>query len=114
MKRLTFAAVILAAIGCASFASAFTVIKNVNTGQPPVEKAVIFDKARGTANKVTFVQTGMPTAINADGAIKIDIMGNVKSESEINWQPQGDPREDLRCHQIQLPHDHLPHGRSHP
>ena len=70
-------------------AQAFTVIKNVNTGNPPVEKLVIFDKTKGAANKVTFVQTEMPTAINADGAIQIDITGNVKSESEINWQPQG-------------------------
>lgn len=84
-----FSVALLGLLVVAFPARAFTVIKNVNTGNPPVEKAVIFDKTRGAANKVSFVQTDMPTAINADGAIQIDIAGNVKSESEINWQPQG-------------------------
>jgi hypothetical protein len=70
-------------------ASAFTVIKNVNTGQPPVEKLVIFDKARGAANKVVLVGNDAPIAINADGAIQIDILGNAKASPEINWKPDG-------------------------
>ena len=70
-------------------ARAFTVIKNVNTGKPPVEKLVIFDKARGAANKVVLVANDGQIAINADGAIQIDILGNAKASPEINWKPDG-------------------------
>ena len=70
-------------------AAAFTVIKNVNTGQPPVEKLVIFYKTRGAANKIVLVSNGAPIALNADGAIQIDIMGNAKASPEINWKPDG-------------------------
>jgi hypothetical protein len=74
-------------------AAAFTVIKNVNTTVPPVEKLVIFDKARGAANQVTFTVENAPTAINADGAIQSDITGNDKLNIQINWKPQGDLKE---------------------
>jgi hypothetical protein len=71
------------------FANAFTVIKNVNTGNPPIEKIVIFDKARGAANKVVLVANDGAIALNADGAIQIDIIGNAKASPEINWKPDG-------------------------
>lgn len=74
-------------------AQAFNLIKNVNDGKPRVEKLVIFDKARGTANKVSFVTDNAPTAINADGAIQCDITGNKKMRMEIHWEPQGDLKE---------------------
>ena len=70
-------------------AQAFTVIKNVNTGKPPVEKIVIFDKSRGAANHVTFTTVNAPTAINSDGAIQIDITGNKGLNVEIAWKPEG-------------------------
>ena len=70
-------------------AQAFTVIKNVNTGKPPVEKLVIFDKARGAANHVTFVVDNAAAALNADGAIQIDITGNQKLNAEIHWKADG-------------------------
>ncbi len=67
---------------------AFTVIKNVNSGVPPTEKVVIFDKARGAANQVSFVTDNCPTALNADGAIQADITGNAKLRMEMHWKPQ--------------------------
>jgi hypothetical protein len=80
---------VAALLATASQVSAFTVIKNVNTGQPPVEKLVIFDKTRGAANKVVLVGNGAPIAINADGAIQIDIVGNAEAKPEINWKADG-------------------------
>jgi hypothetical protein len=53
---------------------AFAVIGNVNAGQVPVEKIVILDKARGSANAVTFKVDNAPTPlislIEADKAPK--------------------------------------------
>jgi hypothetical protein len=71
-------------------ASAFTVIKNVNTGQPPVEKLVIFDKTKGAATPVTFTSDNCTTELAADGAIQCDITGNKKMRVEINWKPRPD------------------------
>jgi len=85
ISLLAFAA-ILSAI---TSTQAFTVIKNVNTGSPPVEKLVIFDKARGAANHVTFVVDNATEALNADGAIQIDIAGNKKLNAEIHWKADG-------------------------
>jgi len=91
MNRLFSASLLgLASILLANFpAQAFTVIKNVNTGSPPVEKLVIFDKARGAANHVTFVVDNATAAVNADGAIQIDFLGNKKLDAEIHWKADG-------------------------
>lgn len=83
-------AIAFAAIFCALVvapAGAFTVIRNVNTGNPPVEKIVIFDKSRGSANAVTFKVDNAPTSINASGAIESVITGNKKLDIQINWKP---------------------------
>ena len=87
MIRILSAAVIFATLVGAPPAFGFTVIRNVNSGQPPAEKIVLFDKSKGASNAVTFKVDNAPTSLNADGAIDSVITGNKKLDIEINWKP---------------------------
>jgi hypothetical protein len=92
VRNAFFAALfsLMGALLCLQPSSGFTVIKNVNTGQPPVEKVVIFDKTKGGATPVTFVSKNCTPALAADGAIQCDITGNQKMSLQINWKPRAD------------------------
>lgn len=80
-------------LGLSGQVAAFTVIKNVNSGAPLTEKVVLFDKAKGAANQVSFVVDNCPTALNAENAIQSDITGNQKLTVEVNWKPTPDRPE---------------------
>jgi hypothetical protein len=87
MKHRMFCLLAVAGMMLAdSSGRAFTVIKNINSGNPPEEKLVIFDKNRKN-NQVTFASTGCTTTLMADGAIQTDITGHDKMQVEINWKP---------------------------
>lgn len=71
-------------------APAFTVVRNVNSGQPPVEKVVIFEKGKPADHlKLESTASGR-TALTADGAIESVITGSDAVKIMIRWTPRGD------------------------
>ncbi len=72
-------------------ATAFTVIKNVNSGKPPVEKVVIFEKGK-PADHLT-IESSNKTAFSADGAIESRIIGNDALKIVLRWKPKGELKQ---------------------
>lgn len=71
---------------CAGLAMGFEVIKNVNSGKPLEEKAVIFEKGKG-ADQVTFAdKKDCKLSINGDGAIECKIAGFGEIQPLIAWK----------------------------
>lgn len=67
----------------------FEVTRNVNTGKPPEEKAVLFEKGQA-ADTLTFFDTESGRmALNSDGEIEARITGNGEVKCGINWKPRG-------------------------
>ena len=68
-------------------APAFEVTKNVNSGQPPVEKVVLFDK-KARHDHITFACKGAgELSFAADGAIVSTITGSRDAAPRIGWKP---------------------------
>ena len=75
-------------------AQAFTVEKNVNSGAPPIEKIVIFDKGQPHDHIILKDATGnTKPGFAADGAIEVKITGNKEIKPMISWTPKGDLKE---------------------
>jgi hypothetical protein len=74
-------------------ALAFTVVKNINTGKPPVEKIMIFEKGKPT-DHLTFVDdANCKMSFTAEGAVEVRIIGNAQIRPQIRWKPRGDLKE---------------------
>lgn len=81
---------LLAPLLLSTAAFGFEVTKNVNTGKPPEEKVVIFQKGQA-ADTLTFFDTESGRmALNADGEIEARITGNGEVKCGIHWKPRGD------------------------
>lgn len=69
-------------------AGAFEVTKNVNTGGPPVEKVVLFDRKETATDGVTlFDEEGGRLTRGPDGALEGRITGNGAVKFGITWKP---------------------------
>ncbi|MBN2581774.1 MAG: hypothetical protein JXL80_01810 [Planctomycetes bacterium] len=91
--RLTVAMFVV--LGCwlaaGSPIAAFTVDKNVNSGEPPAEKLVIFDHKAGHEHIVLKDPAGGCTMSFADdGTIDVPITGNAEIKPTVYWKPKGD------------------------
>jgi hypothetical protein len=73
----------------ATAASAFEVTKNVNTGKPPVEKVVLFQKGHAPDSVAFFDNENCRMSFTPDGAIEARITGNGEVKCGINWKPEG-------------------------
>lgn len=74
--------------------AAFTVVKNVNSGKAPVEKAVLFEKGKTSPPPELKDPTGnSKIGFAADGAIEVVITGNKEIRPAIFWKPAGDLKE---------------------
>ena len=83
MNRLITLSLIVAAVPV----MAFTVIKNVNSGKPPVEQVVIFEKGK-PADYLSFVDDpNCKLSFNPDGAIECRIIGCAEIKPMIKWKP---------------------------
>lgn len=82
--------VLLATLVFGTVASGFEVTKNVNTGRPPEEKVVLFQKGQA-ADTLTFFDTESGRiGLNADGEIEARITGNGEVKCGIVWKPRAD------------------------
>ncbi len=93
-SRFPFAAgLLLAAAACLSpgaTAAGFTVVKNVNSGQSPVEKVVIFEKGKPTDHLTLESTASGKTEFTADGALESRITGHDDVKIMIRWKPRGE------------------------
>lgn len=72
---------------------AFTVVKNVNDGKPPIEKAVIFEKGKPTDHLTLESSESCKTGFTQDGSIESRIVGHDAVKIVIHWKPKGDLKE---------------------
>lgn len=72
---------------------AFEVTKNVNTGKPPVEKVVLFQKGQAPDLITFFDNESCKMSINPEGAIEARIIGQGAVKCGINWKAQGNVPE---------------------
>ena len=71
--------------------SAYTVVKDVNSGRLFEEKVVIFDKAKGTTGIILGDPTSnSETSVDKDGAVEVRITGNKEINLTIHWKAEGD------------------------
>lgn len=98
-NRRILAATFLAATALLAprWLSAFTVTKNVNSGKPPVEKVVIFEKGKPADHLIFDCTDNGKTQINADGAIESRIVGSDAMKIAIRWKPQGNLKESFNA-----------------
>jgi len=87
-RLLTTLGASLAVVVLGSSAQAFTVAKNVNTGKPPVEKVVIFEKGKPTTN-LTLESTDSCKAEFKDGSLESKFVGEGAIKVVLRWKPQG-------------------------
>lgn len=91
LPRRTTAATLLATLALCAPVAAFTVVKNVNSGEPPVEKVVIFDKDKPHDHvNIADPEGHAEMAFTDDGAIEAKITGNAAVQPTITWTPRGD------------------------
>ncbi len=86
--RLILLAALLGIFGPIATAMAFKVIKNVNSGEPVVDKIVIFEK--GKTEGLTFKDDANCKMEIVDGSIECKIIGNEAIAPKIYWTPNGD------------------------
>lgn len=72
---------------------AFEAVRNVNTGAPPVEKVVLFQKGQAADSVEIFDNESCRTTINADGDLEARIVGNGAVQCGIRWKPDGNRKE---------------------
>lgn len=84
MKRILF----LAACFLLPFSSApaFEIIKNINSGKPPVEKIVIFEKGKPTDHLSFVDDANCKLSFTQDGSIECRIIGNAEIKPLIKWK----------------------------
>jgi len=85
---------LLAGLGLAGFvgkASAFEVIKNVNSGREPVEKLVLFEKGKPTDHLAFSDDENCKLSFTPDGSIECRILGNAAIKPLIKWKGGGLP-----------------------
>lgn len=71
---------------------AFEVTKNVNSGKPPVEKVVIFEKGKPHDHLSFSDDANCKLSYAEDGSIECRILGNAEIKPLIKWKPgQGVP-----------------------
>jgi hypothetical protein len=80
----------LAFLAAAAPLPAFTVAKNVNSGKPPVEKLVLFEKGKVPPPELKDATGQSRMGFASDGAIEIAITGNKEVRPTIFWRPSGD------------------------
>jgi len=74
---------------------AFTVTKDVNSGKPPVEKVVIYEKGQA-GDLMTFSDTpDCKLAYTDDGSIESRIIGNSAFQFSMRWKPRSGLPETL-------------------
>ena len=73
---------------CAGNLHAFIVIKNVNSGKPPVAKFVIFEKGKTTSH-LTFKDNNASSkmSVTKDGALEVKMTGFGEVTSTLSWKP---------------------------
>lgn len=87
-RLATAAAILTLSLVSAFTAQAFTVTKDVNSGQAPVEKVVIFEKGQAR-DLLTFSDTPeCKLAYTDDGSIESRITGNRAFQFNIGWKPR--------------------------
>ncbi len=94
---ITGAALILAAGMICENLSAFTVVKNVNSGTPPVEKAVIFEKGKPADHLILSGPKESKVGLTPDGAIEAWFVGSDETHVKINWKSTGDLKQSLNA-----------------
>jgi hypothetical protein len=93
MKRAMLAAAMGMMLACAAALAGegqgFTVTKNVNSGKPPVEKVVLFEKGKG-AGQLSL--EGSPKfTVAEDGSLVLPVVGHDLVQPIIRWK-EGDGR----------------------
>jgi len=83
VKRLIALSLMLVALP----ALAFTVVKNVNSGKPPVERVVIFEKGKPTDHLSFVDDSNCKLSFAPDGAIECRIIGCAEIKPLIKWKP---------------------------
>lgn len=87
IRRRAVGWALCALVASTGLAMGFDVIKNVNSGKPLEEKAVLFEKGKG-ADQVRFTdKPDCKFSINADGAIECRITGYGEIQPMIAWKP---------------------------
>lgn len=76
-------------LAMAGAATAFEVTKNVNTGKPPVEKVVLFQKGQPQESVIFFDNENCRMSFAPDGVIEARITGNGEVKCGVNWKPEG-------------------------
>jgi hypothetical protein len=72
-------------------ARAFEVIKNINSGKPPVEKLVIFEKGKPTDHLSFVDDANCKMSFAEDGSIVCRIINNAVIKPMIRWKGGGLP-----------------------
>jgi len=78
--------VLLALGSLAQAAAGFEVIKNINSGKPPVEKIVIFEKGKPADHLVFIDDADCKLSFTADGSIECRLLGTAEVKPMIKWK----------------------------